>query len=76
MNLILYSTPTCPWCKKVKQLLESENVVFDDIDVSADAKRAEEMIALTQQMGVPVLAKGKEFVIGFDEKELRKLISE
>lgn len=74
MKITLYSTPTCPWCKKVKQLLESENVAFDDIDVSADAKRAEEMIALTQQMGVPVLAKGKEFVIGFDEKAIRKVI--
>jgi arsenate reductase-like glutaredoxin family protein len=31
----VYSTPTCPYCKMVKQFLTENNIAFTDINVAA-----------------------------------------
>lgn len=72
MKVTVYSTPTCPWCKKVKTYLSEHDVEFDDIDVSADEKKAAEMIEKSGQMGVPVIDIDGEIIIGYDEKVLKK----
>lgn len=78
MQVTVYSTPTCPWCKKVKEFLESKAVDFEDIDVSTDQEKANAMIAKSGQMGVPVTVithdnKKEEVIIGFDEKSFNKI---
>lgn len=35
----IYSTPTCPWCKKAKAYLESKNIPFEDINVAEDLEK-------------------------------------
>lgn len=74
MNVTVYSTPTCPYCKLAKKFLTEHDVKFTDIDVSADGAKAQEMIKKTQQMGVPVIEIGEEIIIGYDEKKLRKAL--
>ena len=74
-TIIIYSTPTCPFCKMAKQFLTEKGIAFTDVDVAADEKKAEEMIAKSGQMGVPVIVvaddTGKEEVlIGFDRVKL------
>ena len=29
-KVIIYSTPTCPWCTKVKDYLDSKDVAYED----------------------------------------------
>lgn len=74
----VYSTPTCPWCVKLKDYLKSRNVDFEDIDVSADRAAAMEMVKKTGQMGVPVALIGDVYIVGFDQaridEELGKLV--
>jgi len=72
MKVTVYSTPTCPWCKKVKSFLGEHDVEFADIDVSTDEKKAAEMIEKSGQMGVPVIDIDGEITIGYDEKALKK----
>lgn len=74
MSVIVYSTPTCPFCKKVKTYLQEHQIVFTDIDVMGDQEQAAEMIKKSGQMGVPVVDFDGEIVIGFDEKKLKELI--
>ena len=40
-KVLVYSTPTCPYCVRVKQFLKDNNVEFDDIDVSSDEAKAD-----------------------------------
>ena len=40
----IYSTPTCPFCIRVKQFLKESAVSFEDIDVSMNHEAAEEKI--------------------------------
>lgn len=81
MQVIVYSTPTCPWCVKVKEWLKEHNVEFTDIDVSADREAAQAMIDKTGQMGVPVtfIKESNDaeevLIIGFDNKALKKALN-
>jgi glutaredoxin-like YruB-family protein len=76
-DIKVYSTPTCPWCVKLKDYLKSRDVDFENIDVSADREAAMEMVKKTGQMGVPVAKIGDVYIVGFDQaridEELKKL---
>ncbi len=74
MIIKVYSTPTCPWCIKTKDFFRRNNVKFEDIDVSRDARAAHEMVKKSGQMGVPVIDAGGKIIIGFDEDKLKKTI--
>ena len=73
-NVIIYSTPGCPWCIRAKQFLKENNIVFLEWDVSIDKIAADEMVKKSGQMGVPVLDIGGKIVIGFDAEEIDKAL--
>jgi glutaredoxin-like YruB-family protein len=75
MIVKVFSTPTCPWCTKVKDYLANKGVEFEPIDVSANREAAMEMVRKTKQMGVPVTQIGEEYVIGYDTARLDELLS-
>ena len=74
MSVIVYSTPTCPWCHKVKEYLTEKKIAFTDYNVAADTAKAEEMVNKTGQMAVPVIDIDGEIVIGFDRAQLDELL--
>jgi len=65
-KVTVYSTPACPFCVHAKQFLKDNKVEFEDIDVSVNQEKAQEMMDKTGQMGVPVLDIDGEIIIGFD----------
>lgn len=69
-TVTVYSTPTCPCCDRAKDYLTSRNVPYVNKDVSVDQQAAMEMIRLTGQQGVPVIAAGADVVVGFDQVRL------
>ncbi len=70
MAVIVYSTPTCPFCHQAKAYLKEKGISFEDVDVSADMDRQEEMVKKSGQMGVPVLDINDEIIIGFDQAKI------
>lgn len=74
MSIIVYSTPTCPFCRQTKAFLLEHKIDFTDIDVMADQDKAREMIQKSGQMGVPVIDVDGQIVIGFDQKKLKELL--
>ena len=68
----VYSTPTCPWCKKVKQFLDTNHIKYQDLNVAEDKAAREEMINTTHQMAVPTILIDGDSVIGFNEKALKE----
>jgi glutaredoxin-like YruB-family protein len=71
-NVKVYSTPTCPWCVRVKQFLKENNVAFEDYDVGADQAKADEMVKVSGQMGVPVLDIEGAIIVGFDRDKIKQ----
>jgi glutaredoxin-like YruB-family protein len=70
-KVLVYSTPTCPYCVRLKQYLAENKVVFEDYDVGADQIKAEEMIKKSGQMGVPVIDIDGKLIIGFDKPKIK-----
>ncbi len=71
-NVIVYSTPTCPWCTKAKSYLKSNNIEFVEKDVAQDQEAAVEMVEKSGQRGVPVLDIDGDIIIGFDKENIDK----
>ncbi len=74
-KVIVYSTQTCPWCKKTKEFLKEHKISFDEKDVGNDMSAAREMIEKSGQQGVPVIDIDGEIIVGFDEERLRKVLN-
>ena len=75
-NVVVYSTPTWPWCTRVKEYLSQKNVAYTEYDVAQDKDKAREMVEKSKQMGVPVVIVDDDIVVGFNQAELEKLLAE
>jgi glutaredoxin-like YruB-family protein len=73
-KVMVYSTPICPYCIKAKQFLKQNNVKFEDIDVSMNPVKGQEMMQKSGQTGVPVIDIDGKIVIGYDVARLRSLL--
>ena len=71
MKVIVYSTPVCPYCFMVKDFLKNHKIKYEEVDVSKDREKAQEMIEKSGQMGVPVTDVDGKIIIGFNMKELK-----
>ncbi len=70
----VYSTPTCPYCTRLKEFLRGNNISFEDIDVSSDPAAGQRMVERSGQMGVPVLDIDGEIIVGFDKQKITKAL--
>ena len=74
MDIKVYSTPTCPYCKLAKQYLSSKNLSYEDIDVAQNKASLEDMVKLSGQMGVPTIVINGKIVVGFDKSRIDELL--
>lgn len=57
-----------------KSFFKEHNVNYEEKDVSTDAVARDEMIAKSNQMGVPVIDIDGELVVGFDKERISGLL--
>lgn len=74
MNITVYTSSSCPWCDKVKKYLKTRGVRYKEVNVSQDMKGALEMMRKSGQRGVPVIDVDGRIIVGFDKKELDRLL--
>ena len=75
MQVTIYTTPTCAYCHMAKEYFKEKGIKYDEVDVSADSEKADEMVKKTGQMAVPVIVLNageatEEILIGFDKVRL------
>lgn len=73
-SVTVFSTPTCPWCARLKAYLRDHKVAFKDVDVSRDSAAAQQMVRKSGQMGVPQAWIDGQVVVGFDRKRVDALL--
>ena len=68
----LYTGDYCPYCRRVKKELDRLNLPYEE--VYADANGREEVIKLSGQRAIPILAIGDEVFVDSSHiiRELRK----
>ncbi|HEY56750.1 MAG TPA: glutaredoxin family protein [Dehalococcoidia bacterium] len=75
-QVIIYSTPTCPYCKRAKDYLSRQGINYTEYNVALDRKAAKEMVKRTGQLGVPVVLIDDEVIVGFHQAQIDKLLSQ
>ncbi|MDD5289329.1 MAG: glutaredoxin domain-containing protein, partial [Dehalococcoidales bacterium] len=76
MNVIVYTSPTCSYCRMLKEFLSQRGIAFEERDVSANPAAAQELMRSTGQMGVPVTIIDGQTVVGFDQPRLEYILSQ
>ena len=74
-DIQVFTTPTCPYCTKVKQWLDDNGYDYEEHDVSEDKDKAREMIEKTGQRGVPQVFIDDEAIIGFQPEKIEQAIN-
>lgn len=80
MEVIVYSTTTCPYCKMLKEYLDGKSISYTEKLVDQDDAAREEMTKASGGfLGVPysIITKDdgtKENVIGFDKGKINSVL--
>jgi len=73
-KVIVYSTPTCPYCDLAKRYLREKGIEYIDYNVAADQEKAKEMYMKSGQLGVPVLDINGTIIVGFNKAAIDKAL--
>ncbi len=73
-RVLVFTTPTCPWCQRTKIYLRSRGVAFREVDVARDPQAARDLVRRTGQMGVPVIEIDGRPIVGFDQPRIDRLL--
>ena len=67
-DVTIYSSMFCPFCHRAKKLLKQKGVEYDEIDVTMNSGRKQEMMERAQgRHTVPQIFIGETHVGGCDE---------
>lgn len=66
-SVLIYSTQTCPYCDRAKQLLDSKGVKYEEIRVDENPTLKDEMIAKSGRRTVPQIFINDQAIGGFDD---------
>ena len=74
MAVIIYTTPTCVYCKAAKKFFAENNIEYREHNVAENEAALDEMVEKTGQMGVPVIDVNGKIVIGFNKDKLKEFL--
>lgn len=73
-RVIVFTTPTCSWCRRTKDYLRQQRVTFREVDVSRDPTAARDLVRRTGQTGVPVIDIDGRPIVGFDKPTIDRML--
>ena len=72
--VIMYTTPTCGYCKIAKKFLEKNHVSFVEKDLVLDPGARDEFRTKTDATMVPTFDIDGQIIVGYDEEELYDIL--
>jgi glutaredoxin 3 len=73
-HVVVYTTPSCTYCRQAKDFFQQHHVAFEEYDIAADSNKRQEMLDRSGQMTVPVITIGRAVVIGFNRGKIKELL--
>lgn len=67
---IIYTATWCAFCHAAKDYFDKIGVAYEDRDVEANPKFAEESVTKSGQRGIPVIDIDGEIIVGFDRPKI------
>lgn len=69
-SVTIYSADWCAFCHAAKDYLKKKGVEYTEKNVEEDIKNAQESVAKSGQMGIPVLDINGHIIVGFDRPRI------
>ncbi len=66
-SVTVYTTQGCPYCHRAKNLLQRKGIAFQEVDLTEDAKKRQELQDRYNWMSVPIILIGEKFIGGANE---------
>jgi glutaredoxin 3 len=66
-NITVYTTDMCPWCVRVKGLLTSKGLEFEEINLGRDMDSRMALMERSGMMTFPQVFIGEQLVGGYEE---------
>lgn len=73
-QVVIYSTPSCVYCRMAKEYFEKNGVQYVEHNVAEDDAARDEMVEKSHQLGVPVIDIDGEIHVGFNRSELERAL--
>jgi len=73
MKIVLYTTPTCPYCKLVREFLKEQGQTWEEVEVTTGASFGE-MQRISGQMAVPVIDIDGKIIVGWNKQALKEAL--
>lgn len=74
-KVVIYTSPTCPYCKKAKSYMNEKGVDFHERDITKDPS-ARKTLASRGYRSVPVIDIDGEYILGFDEGKIDQALAQ
>lgn len=68
-QITVYTTVPCPYCTRVKRLLDSKGLEFEEINLAMDPDGRAELVRLTGMMTFPQVLIDGRLVGGYEETQ-------
>lgn len=65
--ITIYTTTYCPYCVRAKELLQSLNIEYTEVNVENEPELRDSIIQKYQWQTVPLIVIGDECIGGFDD---------
>ncbi len=79
-NITVFSTPTCAYCPMVKKWLSSKGLKYDEVDLTVNPERQQEVLEISGALTVPVTVvtkqdDTKEVIVGLNLARLAPAVA-
>jgi glutaredoxin len=74
-DIRLFTKPGCSYCVDAKNWLEQHECPFDVLEITKNVQVLREWRELSGGVGVPVLAHGRDLVIGFSPERYNDFLT-
>lgn len=75
-NITIYSADWCAYCHAVKEYLKHKGIAFTEKNVEEKPEYADEAVAKSGQMGIPVIDIDNVIIVGFDRANIDATLQE
>jgi glutaredoxin 3 len=69
-SITIYSADWCAFCHAAKKYLTDKGIEYTEKNVEEDQAFAQEAVAKSGQMGIPVIDINGEIIVGFDRPRI------
>lgn len=74
MNITVFTTNACAYCKMVKQYLTLKGKEFTTVNLDENPEKRQELFEKTGAMTVPIVQVDDNYIIGWNRQRLAEIV--